>query len=168
MKCLSILGGALIAFSALGGSAYAAGERACESMSLFSPDQPREVYFLDLENDKLSVGDKRIGHRILQDSNGNMVGNRVWANTVVEVDGDGKASLTTGESFNIFDDGVMYIASEFGAPRDVRATQTQSFVRDSSKFLIFGGTGAYVGAQGVLETEDTDGGMIYHIKLNCS
>jgi hypothetical protein len=167
MRYFGTLSGVLIATSVWSGGVLAAGERACESMSLFSPEEPREVYFLDLEKNDVSVGDKRIGHRILQNSNGDTVGNRVWANTVVEVGDDGKASLTTGESFNIFDDGVMYIASEFGIPRDVKATHTQSFNRDSSKFLIFGGTGAYVDAQGVLETEDTDGGMIYHIKLDC-
>ena len=92
--------------------------------AFFGPGDHREVQFIDLGDNGLSVGDRRLGRRELFNEAGDQVALRVWTVTVLELDSDGKAKLTSAESMTIFDDGVLYATYDNRMPHRHRGSRT--------------------------------------------
>ncbi len=161
------LGTAIAGLALVSTPAFADGEKACDSMILYGPPEHREAYFIDMEGDGLSVGDRRIGQRGVFNEAGERVAERVWSMTVLEVDESGEASLTTVENMTIFDDGVLFATFGNRMAVDTANPETTHFPSSGTAHTIIGGTGAYSGAVGTVETVQDGNDFAYVITLIC-
>ncbi|MEM8589660.1 MAG: hypothetical protein AAGG65_16490 [Pseudomonadota bacterium] len=144
------------------GTAVAQGQ-ACESITLLSPADHREVHFVDMDGNGLSVGDRRVGHRRLFDENDNFVADRMWTVTVHEVNDAGEATLTSAENVTVFEDGVIFGRIDVPEPENFDNPDVLSNPPEINLHTIFGGTGAYANAQGTIEMVDRTANTITYV-----
>lgn len=161
------LGTAMVGLAMLSTPAMADGEKACDSMTLYGPPEHREAHFIDMQGDGLSVGDRRIGQRGVFNEAGERVADRVWSMTVLEVGDDGEASLTAVENMTIFEDGVLFATFGNRMAVDTANPDVTHFPSSGTAHTIIGGTGAYAGAIGTLETVQEGTDFAYVITLVC-
>jgi hypothetical protein len=127
----------------------------CQPFDAHSSGEFRERYSQDLDGDgALSKGDKRIGHRVLQDAQGNKIGDRYYATTTLVVDADGKEIDRVTETVNVFGDGVIFATKQRVAGKDLPSS-------------IIGGTGIFAGAQGSVTVERKGKANVYHFEAKC-
>jgi len=139
------IGAALTAGTALGQG------HACSPITLMSPDEHREVHFVDFDGDGVSVGDRRIGHRRLFDEDGSFVADRMWTVTVHEVSDAGEPTMTVSETVTSFEDGIIFATIDNREPVDVHDSSRIHSNAQQGLQTIVGGTGAYAGAGGTIE-----------------
>lgn len=159
---------AVIATALSTNGAFAAGERACESMTLRGPGDQRTVQFVDLDDDgRLSAGDRRIGQRAIFNEAGNLVAQRVWTITVLTVDDSGKATSTIAENMTVFDDGVIFATFLNRMPHDTADGGVTHFPSAGTEHTVLGGTGAFEGAMGTIRTVQEGNDFTYVVSLQC-
>lgn len=157
---------AAVALALSTGTAFAQGERACEAMTLYSPEDHREAHFVDLGDAGLSVGDRRIGHRGVFDEAGNRVAERVWSTTVIELNDEGEAALTVVEHMTVFDDGVLFVTFGNRMASDT-ANPDNTHLPSNTTHSILGGSGAFSGAQGTMDLLREGDDFTYVFNLEC-
>jgi hypothetical protein len=152
-----------------GAGALAAGERACEPFTAFSPAESREVYFTDVDRDgQVSVRDKRVGSRGLQDGKGNDIGKRYWIITVDKVGDQGEAVQRHQEAVNVFEGGVIFASYDIDASnRMTDVTDHISLPQGGNVMTIVGGTGAFAEARGTIVAKVDGDDISLSFDLTC-
>lgn len=136
-------------------SAMSAEGHLCQSLDVYSSGEFREAHAIDIDGEgTVSAGDKRIGHRVLQDTSGAKIGDRYYATTIRAVDEKGYAVSRFTETVNIIADGAIFTTKERIGGKDM-----------TSK--ISGGTGRFAGARGTVSVERDGSENIYHFQLTC-
>ncbi|MCP4383269.1 MAG: hypothetical protein GY798_17935 [Hyphomicrobiales bacterium] len=157
MRTSLTMAGALSAAAFISTTGLSAAEEVdlCEPFDVYSSGEFREARSIDNDGDgSLSAGDKRVGHRVLQDADGNKIGDRYYATTTEEVDADGKETVRFTETVNVIGDGVIFATKERIGGKDQPSTITE-------------GTGGFAGVKGTI-TVDRDGpANVYHFNLTC-
>jgi hypothetical protein len=128
----------------------------CQPFDAHSSGEFRERHSQDLDGDgALSKGDKRIGHRVLQDAQGNKIGDRYYATTTLVVDANDKEIDRVTETVNVFGEGAIFATKQRVSGKDLPSN-------------IIGGTGIYAGAQGTVTVERDGKANVYHFEVTCS
>ena len=148
---------AAIALSALLSTtgAFGAETKTCKEFDVFSSGDARQTQYIDLDGSGgNSAGDKLIGFRVLEDANGEKVGERYFTGMIHEVDAEGKEIARTSEVVVVLKTGAIYATKERIKSGDLHAK-------------IIGGTGEFLEATGREEVSRNGTSAVYHFRVNC-
>lgn len=139
----------------------------CEPFSVVSTGDGRTVEYIDHGAPGSSLGDQRIGVRVLTAEDGSPAGTLHWVLTVMHPQPDGTGTVYLELTF-FLPDGELFtkgIRAVTNAPED---TARQSTDR-SAQTAIIGGTGAYAGARGTYEQFSSPNGIgeTYVLDISC-
>lgn len=140
----------------------------CESFRIISLDG-RVVTTHDQGDEGPSIGDLRIGERIIGDEEGNPIGEVRWKISLLDPDHDGKPSHNLLRMFFLFENGSI-LADGIHSPKNgLHDSERVSAPR--TELVVLGGTGAFRHARGVIELlPSTDGNpehVHYQVDVSC-
>lgn len=165
----SARGWAMIAGCAALGTVLSAGSAiaACESISVQSIPDTREAHFVDKDGSgNAGLGDMRNGVLLLQNADGKPIGAEYWLATVDGVDADGKPTSYNEVQVFVFEDGAVFTSNQHKPAASFDQTET-TIVPTGAQRQVVGGTGAYGGARGTMETSVDGLDFTFRIDVTC-
>ncbi len=153
------------------GSAEASTEKfpPCGTFTLYG--DAFEIVPLDLAEKGRTVGDERIGERVLKDADGNEVVMIRWVSTVVDTEaGDGDDTVALNQNVYNLPDGTIHATGQYFFETFMNPqTQPETNEPESKNAIaVVGGTGAYAGSEGEVAGTFVPGKPSEYIfKLQC-
>ncbi|MEM9629709.1 MAG: hypothetical protein AAGA50_00190 [Pseudomonadota bacterium] len=133
----------------------------CEPFEIVSLDG-RVVATHDEGDKGPSIGDIRVGERIIGDKEGRPIGEVRWKISLLDPDHDGKPSHNLLRMFFLFDNGSI-LADGIHTPRnDIHDSEKVSAPK--TELVVLGGTGAFRHARGVIDLLPADDGNPEHVR----
>ncbi len=140
----------------------------CDPFQIVSLDG-RVVTTHDQGDDGPSIGDLRVGERIIGDEDGNPIGEVRWKISVLDPDHDGKPSHNLLRMFFLFENGSILADGIHRPKNDLHDSEKVSAPR--TELVILGGTGDFRHARGVIDLlPATDGNpehVHYQVDVSC-
>ena len=153
------------ALTAIGPAAAATAD--CTPLAVQSIAGSREAHFIDQDaSGGASLGDTRNGVLSLRDADGKPVGKEYWLATVQAVGADGKPSRFDEVQVFVFDDGALFTSSREEPAASFDNTET-TIVPTGMKRRVVGGTGAYAGARGTMDTTVDGVDFTFRFDVTC-
>ena len=146
----------------------ASAQEACAPFTVGTNDE-RIVVAHDSEPEGPSLGDVRLGERVLVDADGTSVGTSRWTITLLDPDHGGDPSHLLVKSYAIFDSGVLISEHILTQTVDGILTTDLTIARESEG-AVLGGTGVFANARGTMTLLLQGGGPIdldYLYDISC-
>lgn len=140
-------------------------QAACGPFEVISDGSERKVFYLDEGDEGPSVGDKRVGFRVVKDADGNPLGEHQWINQTVLLDASGNPSRTMETHAVTLEDGQLFysVANKLISPP---ALTERPSVPDHVG-VVTGGSGVYASATGTVSIAFDGNGISYSFDISC-